>query len=89
MSRRVTRCSDARSSIGLTQSEFANLLGVHAMTVSRWERGQATPSRYQQETLDAIVVGASSLEGTKLAQFEHYLGSRRYVYALARLVLPL
>ena len=28
-----------RSTIGLTQTELARRLGVHPMTVSRWERG--------------------------------------------------
>jgi DNA-binding transcriptional regulator YiaG len=28
-----------RSAIGLTQTELARRLGVHPLTVSRWERG--------------------------------------------------
>lgn len=28
-----------RNARGLSQKEFADLLGVHRMTVSRWERG--------------------------------------------------
>ena len=36
-----------RKSLGLSQVEFGQLFGVHSMTVSKWERGVATPSAYQ------------------------------------------
>lgn len=32
-----------RSRLGFTQSQFARVLGVHPLTVSRWERGQVAP----------------------------------------------
>lgn len=34
-----------RKDLGLTQDEFARVLGVHTVTVSRWERGTAEPSQ--------------------------------------------
>lgn len=34
-----------RQALGMTQREFAHTLGVHAMSVSRWERGTLTPSQ--------------------------------------------
>lgn len=36
-----------RTDLGLSQPEFAQLFGAHSMTVSRWERGLATPTPYQ------------------------------------------
>ena len=33
-----------RDALGLTQSKLAKLVGVDAMTVSRWERGAVRPS---------------------------------------------
>lgn len=33
-----------RKKMDLTQSEFANKVGVHKITVSRWERGEVGPS---------------------------------------------
>lgn len=36
-----------RTDLGLSQPEFAQLFGAHAMTVSRWERGIGTPTPYQ------------------------------------------
>jgi len=36
-----------RSRFGLNQVEFAQLTGVHPITVSKWEREQAKPTAYQ------------------------------------------
>jgi putative transcriptional regulator len=36
-----------RKDLGLSQVQFGQLLDVHFMTVSKWERGDATPSAYQ------------------------------------------
>ena len=43
-----------RQRLGLSQSAFAKLLGVHAMTVSKWERGVLEPSAHQQRLLKAL-----------------------------------
>lgn len=65
---------DLRQQLRLNQVEFAQLPGVHPITVSKWERGEAVPTAYQsalfdqfrqasrdrevRETLKAILVGA-------------------------------
>ena len=36
-----------RNALGLSQPEFAQLFGVHPMTVSKWERGVLKPTSYQ------------------------------------------
>ena len=36
-----------RKQLGLNQVEFAQLSGVHPITVSKWERGEANPTSYQ------------------------------------------
>jgi DNA-binding XRE family transcriptional regulator len=38
---------DTREQLGLNQVEFAQLSGVHPITVSKWERDEAAPSAYQ------------------------------------------
>ena len=37
-----------RRDLGLSQSEFGQLFGAHAMTVSKWERDVLSPSAYQK-----------------------------------------
>ena len=34
---------DLRIKLGLTQKEFAERIGVHAITIIRWEKGVSTP----------------------------------------------
>jgi putative transcriptional regulator len=36
-----------RRALGLSQVQFAQLFGVHFMTVSKWEHGTIVPSPYQ------------------------------------------
>ncbi len=45
------RIRSNRESLGLTQRDFANLLGVGELTVSRWETG----SQIQQRSLDRLM----------------------------------
>lgn len=41
-----------RALLGLTQAELGQLLGVHAMTISKWERTGASPSLWQLTILE-------------------------------------
>jgi putative transcriptional regulator len=41
-----------RKRLDLPQTEFGQLLGVHPMTVSRWERGEHRPTPYQQALMN-------------------------------------
>lgn len=36
-----------RAGMKLTQNQFGQLVGAHPMTVSKWERGEASPTSYQ------------------------------------------
>lgn len=38
----------ARKKLGLTQAEFAWLIGVHEITVSKWERKMLNPTPHQK-----------------------------------------
>lgn len=41
-----------RKALGLTQPQFAQLLGVSWVTVSKWERGRARPTPYQAALIE-------------------------------------
>lgn len=40
----VARIKQARGRLGATQAELAVRIGVNTFTVSRWERGETSPS---------------------------------------------
>jgi len=41
---KLTEAAEARASIGMSQQEFAELLGVSARTLQDWEQGRREPS---------------------------------------------
>lgn len=53
-----------RKRLGLTQGELAELVGVHAMTVSKWERGVLAPNAHQTRMLASF--HAAGERGLKL-----------------------
>lgn len=71
-----------RDALGLSQAEFAQLFGVHPMTISKWERGVLKPTSYQdvlmndfekasrekivKDTLKNVLIGAGVVSGIYL-----------------------
>jgi putative transcriptional regulator len=51
-----------RERLRLTQAQFGQLLGVHPMTVSKWERGVAQPTPYQQALIQQFTVASARKE---------------------------
>ena len=49
-----------RELLGLNQLQFAQLMGVHPLTVSKWERGVASPNDYQIAFLSQYQVAAKN-----------------------------
>jgi molybdate transport system regulatory protein len=47
-----------RRQLGLSQTELAALVGTHAMTVSKWERGKLAPSAHHERLLGAFARAA-------------------------------
>jgi transcriptional regulator with XRE-family HTH domain len=53
-----------RESFELSQIQFAQLMGVHPITVSKWERGVSPPTPYQMALLDQFRI-AARLKGNR------------------------
>ena len=41
---RITPAAEARSRVGLSQHDFANLLGISSRTLQDWEQGRREPT---------------------------------------------
>lgn len=50
-----TEASKARASVGLSQSEFARLMGVSVRTLQEWEQGRRQPTGAAQRLLRVAV----------------------------------
>ena len=51
-----------RDRLSLTQPQLAQLLGVHPLTVSKWERSVLTPSVHQETMLQSFAKAAKKPE---------------------------
>lgn len=51
-----------RKALGLRQAHLAALLGTHAVTVCRWERGHTAPTPWKSALLTHFAVAARRLD---------------------------
>lgn len=63
----VTAASEARARTGLTQGEFAELLGVSVRTLQDWEQGRRDPTGAAQTLLRVAVKYPMILRGLATA----------------------
>ena len=75
-----------RNSLGLSQNEFGQLLGAHAMTVSKWERGLAFPTPYQTALMQGFAKGAETKQKQIREELKNALVAAGVVAALALLL---
>lgn len=54
-----------REKLRLTQAQFGQLLGVHPMTVSKWERDVAQPTPYQEALIQQFTIASTTKEVQK------------------------
>lgn len=77
-----------RERLGLNQVEFAQLNGVHPITVSKWERDRATPSPFNH----ALLLGLSCSRANKFSTpglVRNHLACRGVAPTLAILLIHL
>ena len=55
---------ETRQKLGLTQEDFAHLIGVSFSTVNRWEQGHTKPSRLALDKINELVNGSNSKTAT-------------------------
>lgn len=60
------KIADARRTLGLTQRDLADKVGVTAQAVSKWERGSSCPDiAILDEIADSLGVSVSELLGVQ------------------------
>ena len=69
-----------REHLGINQAELGQLLNVHAMTISKWERGAATPNAWLIHMMTMLTNYANNQKFVKLwLQYEGGAGALRRI----------
>jgi putative transcriptional regulator len=55
--------AELRDTLGLSQVQLAQLLGVHPLTVSKWERGLLVPTEHQAALLESFRKAGKARKG--------------------------
>jgi len=71
-----------RQALGLSQGQFGQLFGAHAMTVSKWERGLLSPNAYQQALMAQFRQTADKQQAAAQEQVKKLLVGAGVVAAL-------
>lgn len=74
-----------REALGLTQVDFAILIGVHPLTISKWERKKLMPTQWQMGLIEAFGVASKKPGLNRTTKRDLYaLGSTKTIYKLLR-----
>jgi transcriptional regulator with XRE-family HTH domain len=79
--------ASTRREAGLTQAQLALMLGVHVMTVSKWERGTSDPAPYNVQQLRLLADGLQQAPASARARMHDALAMGAGVVALATIVV--
>lgn len=81
-----TAIATLRRTLGVSQAEFSQLFGTHAMTVSKWERGLLVPSAYQQALMQQFRKTADQKQAEAQEKVKNLLVGAGVVAALVWLL---
>lgn len=62
-----TEIIELRQNMGVSQAQFAQLFGIHPITVIRWEKGTATPTDYQKGLMESFKTASETPEAKEVA----------------------
>jgi DNA-binding transcriptional regulator YiaG len=82
------KIANLRKSLKLSQTEFGQLVGAHAMTISKWERGLLSPTAYQAALMEKFAVAAESRSSDASVSVKRLLASSGAPAALVWLLTP-
>lgn len=75
-----------RTTLRLSQVEFAQLVGAHPMTVSKWERGVLEPKPFQVALLEQFSSSSAVQEPASLERLKALLAGAGAPAAIAWLL---
>jgi putative transcriptional regulator len=81
--------STIRNKLGLSQVQLAQLLGVHPLTVSKWERGRLEPTPHQAALLESFLKASKAQKeiGSEVGALLMKAGVVVALYALLKAAL--
>lgn len=78
--------SGLRHTLHCTQAQFAGMLGVHPITISKWERDVSQPPPYNIQQLEALRLAIPRMTKVVRDEFTGLVAHGRTVLALNLLV---
>lgn len=63
-----------RFMLGLSQPQLAEILGVHLMTVSKWERGKTQPGKYESRLMREFQIAGEKHKFRLRSELRYFTG---------------
>ena len=78
-----------RAALSLTQDELAQVLGVHPMTISKWERGLLTPDPENAAIYNLLLPWSGTRIASLGSEIRYLLTTRGVLAARAHLLVSI
>jgi predicted transcriptional regulator len=86
-----TQIRTARKTLGLSQAQFAKMLGVTNVTISRWEKGKFEPLQYHIKNIKRLLAENRPVESVSMQDIlnEFNRGSEEMIAGYKKMNLAL